>query len=212
MGERRSRHLRIRYRADPTLPCSGRPGGWRVPKSVQRGVSSAEGGKMLHAGESLAGDRGSRFVPCLFVLNGSGAVSGLGRSRKRLPCPGPSPERFLPSPKIRQELGAREHPPGTAPSSFYSAAPSSSQHPHHTSMNPPRRWVYCQIWWWEEREEPSNCPDPRSSELRQPTPEWVLQSILVAAAVSRGWKSPRPRAATAAANFVSFLKRRGPSP
>lgn len=41
-----------------------------------------------------------------------------------------------------------------------------------------------------------------------------FQSILVAAAISRGWKSfPKPRAATQhEKNFVSFLKRRGPSP
>ena len=209
MGERRGRHLRVRHKADPTLPCSGKTRGF--PSRSRGACPRRREGRCCTRARAWLEIAVLALFPVFFVLNGSGTVSGLGRSRKRLPCPGPSPERFLPSPKTRQELGAPEHPPGAAPSSFYSAAPSSSQPPSHLSETP-RRWVYCQIWWWEEREEPSNCPDPRSSELRQPTPEWVLQSILVAAAVSRGWKSPRPRAATAAANFVSFLKWRGPSP
>lgn len=85
--------------------------------------------------------------------------------------------------------------PRAAPSSTYSAAPSRPHLAPHLSKTP-RRWVYCQDCWWGRKGRARESSRPREPQtVLAHTSMDPFQSILVAAAISRGWKSPKPRAA-----------------
>lgn len=137
------------------------------------------------------------LFPCPFVFTGSSAISGQGILRNRLRCPALSLciPFSLSRPATHWESLRTPTAPRAAPSSTYSAAPSRTHLAPHLSKTP-RRWIYCRDCWWGRRGRARESSRPWELQtVLAHTGMDPFQSILVAAAISRGWKSPKPRAA-----------------